>query len=394
MVAAIEARATTTGGMRLGVDGWRLQGPRTGIWRYLANVISRWSGEAVGGRFDAITVYTPRPVDRDHVHLPAGVTERVAGPPARMLVWDNVRFGLTAADDVLFCPSYTRPLVVRGATVVAIHDVIPLMRPELFGRSQRLFYNRLYGWSARRATLVLTSTEVAREDMCREWALSPDRIRVVPLAAADSLDRSLDEGSAAAARERLVGSSVPYFLFVGKTAGRRRVPALVEAFAAFRDASGLPHRLVMAGPAPTAEVSEAIDRFGLDREVLHSGFVSDDELTALYTGADGLVCPSTHETVSLPIMEAQATGCPVICLDSPGTREITNGAALFLERLDVESLVSAMVRLARDGHHRRELSDAGRASARRFSWDRTAVETLAVLAEAGEVGSGQVSRES
>jgi glycosyltransferase involved in cell wall biosynthesis len=377
--------------VRLGVDGWRLQAARTGIWRYLANVVSRWEPGVVAGRFDRVTVYTPRAIDRRHVPLPDGVTEQVLGPPARMLVWDNLRLGPAATDDVLFCPSYTRPIVARGATVAAIHDVIPLMRPELFGRLQRVFYNRLYGWSAHHATLVVTSTGAARDDMARVWALPPERIRVIPLAAAERFRRPVEPSLAAATRERLVATTAPYFLFVGKSAGRRRVPTLVEAFAAFRQATGSAHRLVLVGPAPSDEVIAAVAHFGLAGAVVHPGFVTDDELAALYAGAAGLVCPSTHETVSLPIMEAQAAGCPVICLDSAGTREITGGAAVFLHRLDVDALAAALGRLARDRPLGEELSEAGQASAARFSWDRTAAETLDVLAEAAGLGPGRAA---
>lgn len=367
--------------MKVGVNGWLLQGAPTGGRRYLSNILARWTREVVVGRFDAVTVYSPRPVDRGVVALPEGVRERVVGPPARMLIWENARFGLAADDDVLFCPSYSRPILTRPATVVAIHDATSKMHPELYGRGQHL-YNRLYGWSAARARLIVTSTEAARADVSRCWDVSPSKIRVVPLAAADHFRVLPDREAVRSTTERLLGGPRPYFLFVGKSTGRRRVPMLLEAFAVFKERNGHPHRLVLVGPRPTFEFDEQVARLGLAGDVTHSGVVSDEDLNALYNGAEAVVCPSVYETVSLPIMEAQAAGSPVACVDTPGSREITGGAAWFMPRLELGHLVDAMTRLAAGGSLASDLVAAGLENARQYSWGRTATETLDVLAEA------------
>ncbi|MGI8807282.1 MAG: glycosyltransferase family 4 protein [Acidimicrobiales bacterium] len=372
--------------MRLGVNGWLLQGAPTGGRRYLSNLLVRWTSALVDGRFDGVTVYSPRPVDRSVFPLPDGVRERVVGPPARMLIWESARFGPVADDDVLFCPSYSRPLATRAATVVAIHDATSKMHPELYGRGQPL-YNRLYGWSASRAELVLTSTDAARADIARCWGVEPSKIRVVPLAAADHFGVVSDREAVRRTTEQLLGWSQPYFLFVGKTSGRRRVPMLLEAFASFKERGGARHRLVLAGPRPTFELEEHVGRLGLAEEVTHSGVVSDEDLNALYNGADGVICPSVYETVSLPIMEAQACGSPVVCVDAPGSREITGGAAWFMPRLELDHLVEAMSRLAAGDSLGAELAAAGLENARRYSWSRTAAETLDVLAEAATLRS-------
>lgn len=368
--------------MRLGINGWRAHGQLTGIGRYLVNVVSRWNREVVDGRFDTVTFYSHRAVDRTSTPLPANIGSTVLWPPARMLVWENVRFGPAANDDVLFCPSYTRPLVARGRTVVVTHDLAGLLHPEGFSRYQRA-YNVAYRASAARATTVLTSTEVVSAEITRHWGISPAKIRVVPLAAAEAFRPLLDRSGVEAARYRFVGADVPYFLFVGKTTGRRRVPLLIEAFAAFRASGGHAHRLLLVGPTPTFDLGEVAGRLGVDGAVVHAGFVSDDDLNALYNGAEALVCPSVYETVSLPILEAQAAGTAVICLDAPGPRELTAGSAEFMPRLGVDTLAAAMSHVASNGARRQELAEAGLANSRRFSWERTSRETLDVLAEAG-----------
>ena len=140
---------------------------------------------------------------------------------------------------------------------------------------------------------------------------------------------------------RLLGSLDPFFMFVGKTSGRRRVPKLVEAFARFKYATGAPHKLVLVGPTPTIDLAALARRTGTS-DVHHLGFRPDEELNALYNSTEALVWPSIYEHVSLPIFEAQAAGAPVVCVDTPGSRETTGETAFFLRVPDTTSMTQAM----------------------------------------------------
>ena len=372
--------------MRLGVNGWRLGGTRTGIARYLHNVLARWTPDVVQPSFDAVTVYVPRPPAPDDAPLAPGLAERVLRPDARMLVWENVRFGPAADDDVLFCPSYTRPLWRRAPTVVAIHDAVPALYPHLFGRAQPL-YNRLYSWSGRHSELVLTSTAAARDDIARHWAVDAGSIRVIPLAADDAFG-PLEPDDAATKAAAVLGFVEPYFLFVGKPTGRRRVTLLVEAFAAFKATTAAPHRLVFAGPPPDDPDELTAAAKGAAPSLHHTGFVPDEMLNVLYNAATGMVWPSIYEVVSLPIYEAHAAGTPLACVDTRGSRETTGGAALFMPELTLATAVDAFTRLAAEPELRAELREAGLANATRSSWSRTATETLAALADVAAGRSG------
>lgn len=368
--------------MRLGVNGWRVHGPRTGIGRYLVNVVSRWAPEVLGDRFDSVSFYCQRPVDPEWLRLPPDVHERVLRPEAPMLVWENLRFAPAAGDDVLFCPSYTRPLVARGRTVIVLHDATWKMRPEMFGRAQKAFYNPLYEWSIRHATLILTSTEAARTELIEYCGAPPSRLRVVPLAPAVGFHRLDDQGAARAVADRVSGSTDPFFLFVGKSTGRRRVEMLVDAFLELKRIAGSPHKLLLVGPEPTVDKGENGPCEAALADVRRCGFITDADLNALYNTADAVVCPSVYETVSFPMMEAQAAGAPLVCIDTPGSRETTGDAAEFLAELTVAGLVGAMARLAGDSRRREELRRSGLVNAARLSWERTAAGTLDVLAEA------------
>lgn len=368
--------------LRLGINGWRIHGQRTGVGRYLLNVVRHWTREAVRDRFAEVTIYTARPLDRGEAPLPDNVREVVLRSDHPMLVWENLRLGPAAGDDVLFCPSYSRPLRARGRTVVATADAVSVLHPELFPPAVRLFYNPLYGWSARHATRVVAATEASRQDIARGWGVPLEKIRAVPLAPAEVFRPSDDRAAAAQARARHVGGDEPFFLFVGKLSGRRSLPPLLEAFAELRRA-GSRHKLLLVGLNPRQlDLGRITSELGVADHVKHAGYVSDAELAALYNAAEAFVMPSVYETVSLPVMEAQASGTPVICIDTPGMREVTGAAALLVPRLAKQPLVEAMATLAADPERRRRLAADGLVNSRRYSWRRCAAETLETLHEA------------
>ncbi len=368
--------------MRLGVNGWRLHGRLTGVGRYLSNVMRYWDEEAVAGRFDRVTLYTPAPVDREAFRLPATIHERVLNPHWRMLVWENLRLGPTVSDDVLFCPSYSRPLVARGRAVVTTFEATLKLHPEFYPRRARVLYAPLYGWSARHARLVVTATETAKRDIVRAYGVPEDRIRVIPLAPAEVFAPRADP-QLADVRRRFLGSSAPYFLYVGKLTARRNVPMLVEAFAELKHRAPLPHKLLVIGLNTTGvDLGSVARERQVEQDFHYVEYISDEDLSLLYSGAEAFVLPYSYEAVSLTALEAQAAGCPVITVDTDGLREQTGGHALLISRAEVHEIAAAMETIAGDEVLRRALVARGLAHARRFTWERCSLQTLAVLEEA------------
>jgi alpha-1,3-rhamnosyl/mannosyltransferase len=267
------------------------------------------------------------------------------------------------------------------------------MYPQLYPFSARVFYDRLYAWSARHATLVITATEAAKHDIARCYGVPLSRIRVVPLGIEDIFRPRRGDSRVEEARKRYLGSEAPYFLFVGKLSARRNAPRLLEAFAELKRRKALPHKLLLIGPnSRKLELSTLAAKFGIAEEVVHHQYVSDEDLSSLYSAAELFVMPSSFEAVSLTVMEAQASGTPVISIDTPGMREVTGGAALLMPTADVPRIVEAISRLGEDTAFRQELSERGLDHARQFSWQRCSSETLHILEEAALLPRASVYR--
>ena len=378
--------------MRLGINGWRLR-TRTGVARVLLNVVRHWTRDFVAGRFDAITLYSPVPLDAD-LPIPDFVERRVVGPDLRMLLWENLRLPFACAgDDVLLCPSYSRPLLLRSRTVALVYEATQKLFPQYYPLSARLVHTPLYGWSARHATRVVTNTEQARADIIAGYRAPPERLRVVPLAPAEVFRPvPAEDPRLPALRRRYAGSEAPFFLYVGKLTARRNVPRLVEALGRMRQQRpDLPHRLVIVGLNTTGvDLAGLAAQHGVSEAVHHHAFVADEDLALLYAAAEAFVLPYSYESAaSLTLLEAQASGTPVITAGTHGLRQAAGEAALFVPDVEVPSLADAMLRLADDAVLRRRLAADGLRNAALYSWRRCSGEMLDILHEAALAGRPQ-----
>ena len=374
------------------MDGWRVVGNRTGVGRTIANIISHWDAPTVGDRFDRVTFYSPKATDPEDVPLPPNIVERVIPSELPMLVWDNTKFAPVADDDVLWCPSYSRPLRTRAQKVVlTIFEATLKLYPEWFPKSKWYsfpgVYLRLYEWSAHHSALVLTTTEAAKDDIARAYHVPRDKIRVVYLAPASKFVPMREDPRLPALREKYLGVDAPFFLFVGKMTPRRNVPKLMEAFAEVKRRTKLPHKLLLVGKNTTNIDLEAHgEALGIADDYVHAGFVPDEDLVLMYNAAYAFVLPYSYEAgASLTALEAQATGCPVIIGDSPGLRETTGNVAMYLPQAEVPEMVEALIKIAQSPQLVTDMAARGLEFANQFTWQRTAEETLAALHEAADM---------
>lgn len=368
--------------MKLAVNGWRLR-TRTGVGRVLLNVIHYWTEEFVDGRFDEITLYSPIPVDGG-LPIPSFVRQRVVGPDMRMLLWENLVLPWTVRDDVLLCPSYTRPLVTAAKTVSLMYEATSKLFPQYYPFQARFIQTPLHGWSARHSTRVVTNTEQAKEDIVLAYRAPPERVSVVPLAPAEVFHENYTPERLREVRVKYAGADVPYFLYVGKLTARRNVPRLVEALAAMIRLKDTPHRLVIVGLNTTnIDLEEVSRKLGVEAQVKHYAYVADDDLAPLYSAAEAFVLPYSYESAhALTLLEAQAAGTPVITAGTVGLRQASGDAALFVLDLEASTLGLAMQRLADDAALRAELITRGRDNAAAYTWRRTSSAVLDVLREA------------
>jgi glycosyltransferase involved in cell wall biosynthesis len=256
------------------------------------------------------------------------------------------------------------PLASPHPSVLTVHDLSFERDRTVMGLRDRLVFGTAVPRSVRRADRVLAVSELTKRDLVELYRIPQAKIVVTP--------NGVDPGFTPDGRSP---DDNPYVLFVGALQPRKNVTAAVEALALVGDTAP---RLVIAGPdkGGRTAVEDAATRLGVAVELL--GYVAQDELVALYRGAACLVFPSRYEGFGLPVLEAMASGTPVVATKAGSLPEIAGDAAILVEPGNTPALAGGIERAIAD-HER--LRAAGLERAKRYSWAETARLTLGVYRE-------------
>jgi glycosyltransferase involved in cell wall biosynthesis len=351
--------------------------------------------------------------------------------------------------DVLFVPAHVLPLIHPRRSVITVHDLGYLYFPQAHRPADRLYLDRSTRWNARRATAVLADSAATKADLVRAYGVNPAKVHVVYLGRDESLARVRDPAVLAEVRSRYSITGC-YLLYVGTLQPRKNLGRVIEAFARLVSAlqpfngtsaslrrergstelaevSGersveplraCPERsegagfwgerhpqdwgpgglqLVLAGKKGWLydDLFAQVGRLGLAGRVLFPGYIADSDLPALLSGALAFVFPSLYEGFGLPVLEAGACGVPVITSNTSSLPEVAGdpsagseqAAALLVDPHNVDAIAEAMYRLVTDEALRADLTRRGLENVKRFSWEKCARETLAVLEEVGRQGN-------
>ncbi|MFN8533347.1 MAG: glycosyltransferase family 1 protein [Dehalococcoidia bacterium] len=314
-----------------------------------------------------------------------------ASASGRRSARDLIRSGLAASRagfDLFFFPSvYTYfPLFSRTPQVVAIHDAIPEQLPALVfpERRLRLFWTIKVRWAIRAARRIITVSPFAARQVRERLGVSPQRLRVVSEAPDPIFTPTPEETIAEICRQYSLVR--PYLLFVGGLSPHKDLPTLLRAaYRLDRDAPGI--QVAIAGevegdsfftePVRLRALAEAL---GIADRVRWLGFVPDQDLAALYSGATALVLPSLAEGFGLPVVEAAACGCPVVASDASQAAEVIAAARVFPAGDD--AALAAAVRPLLDPAERTRDGALAHHQAAAYRWETAAEQAIAIFREA------------
>jgi glycosyltransferase involved in cell wall biosynthesis len=389
--------------MLIGIDASRATaGQRTGTETYSLNLIRALIGLGTGHRF---RLYTNGVSHAPGISEMPGAWGEVRAIPFPRL-WTHVRLSaemLTRPPDLLFVPAHVLPLIHPRRSVVTVHDLGYLRYPAAHRPADRRYLDWSTRWNAQQATAVLADSQATKDDLARAYGVDPDKIRVVYLGRDEALGPVRAANELAAVRERY-GIAGRYLLYVGTLQPRKNLARVIEAFARVVGAPPPPQRwgeqspplppqdwgpgglqLVLAGKRGWLydDLFAQAARLGLTDRIIFPGYVAAADLPALLSGALAFVFPSLYEGFGIPVLEAGACGVPVITSNTSSLPEVAGDAALLVDPHDVDAIADAMYRLVTDADLRAELTRRGQENIKRFSWEKCARETLAVLVEAG-----------
>jgi glycosyltransferase involved in cell wall biosynthesis len=289
--------------------------------------------------------------------------------------------------DVFHCPHWKLPpteLMSGLPRVFTVYDLIPLVRPEFVDEYLPVAFQRQLNRMDIEKDWVLCISEFTRQEFCDRTGMSPDRVRVSPLAAADFFRPVTDPDVIAATRARYRVPEGQYLLCLAAPQPRKNVAHLIRSFFRLLDEQRQPDtHLVLAGSAGQGwmydEIFAAAKTSSSHRSrFTYTGYVAEEDLAALYSGAAAFVFPSLYEGFGLPALEAMACGTPVITSNTTSLPEVVGDAALLVDPTDPDELCDAMSRILSEHSLREELRKRGLKRAAEFSWTKCADLTAGV----------------
>lgn len=365
--------------LRVGIDGRAFSSPAPGVRRYIAGLVNALvrMGEplelvALGGR--------------DSSAIPRGVGHVAEPPhPPTNLGWSLVglpRAAMRAGVSVIHSPAYTAPLWGGIPVALTIHDVSYELHPEWYPYRRDWMRRTFYRRSARGAAQILTVSEFSASEIAAAYAIPPRRITVAPL----GVDHRFAPGDASLPCELPAQVGVPFVLHVGDLHERRNLAVALDAVLMARRHFGALSALTLVLAGEDRGVGRALCAMAAAEDsndaVVLLGTVSEERLAALYRCASALVYPSLYEGFGLPLLEAMASGTPVIASTAASIPEVVGEAGILISPLDSSAWADAIGRIVNDEGLRAHMRARGLERAAQFTWDRTARITYDVYRKA------------
>jgi glycosyltransferase involved in cell wall biosynthesis len=285
--------------------------------------------------------------------------------------------------DIAHVPYWGSPLQSPVPLVVTIHDLTTLLVREYRRRLRARLYNALISASARAADHVVTDSLASEQDIVQHLGLPENRVTPIYLAVGPNYDPESDFLLDMAVRKKY---DLPdfYTLYLGGYEIHKNVTTLLLAYTYVFQALGDDYPLVLAGARPTTssprfpDYDSYIERLGLGDTVLWTGFIDEEDKPAVYRGASAFVFVSRREGFGLPALEAMACGVPLVSSNSGSLPEIIADAAFALDPDDERHIGGSIIAALTQDELAAEMRAKGLAQAKRFSWEKTATETLLI----------------
>lgn len=300
-------------------------------------------------------------------------------------LWTHGALGLELwrnPPDAVFIPAHVLPVVCRPPAIVTVHDLGYLYHPAAHTALQRLYLDWTTRRHARVAARIVADSTSTKADLVAHYGADPDRIAVVPLAAGPDF-KPVPAAVAEMARARAgLPAEGPYVLHVGTLQPRKNLPRLVRAFARIAGAHPDLHLVLAGATGWRAQDLTAVARAaGVAGRVHLPGYVGEELLAGLYTGAVAVAVPSLYEGFGLTALEAMACGAPVVAANTSSLPEVVGDAAILVDPLDEAAIAAGLTAVVASEDERRRLTALGIARAAEFTWDRTAREVARAIWE-------------
>ncbi|AEF97057.1 glycosyltransferase family 4 protein [Methanotorris igneus] len=369
--------------MKIGIISDRLNRPLTGIGNYVYNLINELS-KIDKGRIYLINYKENNLFPELNKIIIKNPFEKFPKKP--FYFWHlylNYYLNRKKLDlDIIHSPENI-PIFVKlkyQKKIITVHDIIPYIFPKTSIKLNYYRYKYIFPLILKTTDKIITDSYHTKKDLIKHFKIPEDKIKVIHLAANENYKPLKEEEINKIKRK--YNLNYPVILYVGALSANKNIPTLLKAFYKLKK-QGIKHKLVITGEKrwKYKSIFETIEKLNLQKDVIFTGYVPDEDLPALYNAADLFVYPSLYEGFGLPPLEAMACGTPVITSNTSSLPEVVGDAGIMVNPYDVDELANKMYNVLTNDGLREELSKKGLERAKLFSWKKCAEEHLKVYEE-------------
>ncbi len=369
--------------MKIGIDTFGCNHGQSGLGAYLDSISRNFKNsesieyEFFGNEIDRYTYAPDSNLTFTAVTIPEG--------KAADLVWHIFRcnsFAKKQKYDVVLYPAAVNflPWNFKVPGVIIVNDIISEMMVNLkFMDRCRLRH------ALKKADRIIVASQFLKKDL-KKIGIKQDKIDIVH----SGIDHSLfypQPGFDDFSDIRPVSIQKPYFIYASRMSSPlKKHCQLVKAFSMFKEKTGLPHRLVLAGCEGdyADQVQQEVFESPYASDIFMTGFFSSEYMPSLYSESEGCIFPSVNEGVGMPVLEAMATGIPIACSKGGSLAEMAGNNAVYFDSDNIKEMALAIEKIAVDENYRKKAVDGEIAWSNRFSWQKTAEEVVEVLKQVVE----------
>ncbi len=301
--------------------------------------------------------------------------------------WTYLRFPfefIGGKYDILFMTKETLPPVIRPKTVLVCFDLMGSMFSKHIALNGKIHFWIAVNYALKRAGKIITISESTKKDIMEKCKIPSAKVIVTPLGYDKELFKVCKDPELIEFTKAKYGIVKKYYINTSSLLWyRKNLERIIEAFYLCKTKSNIDYQLVITGKKGESYegIISKISALGLEKDVILTDYIPEEDMPVLLSGAEALVFPSLHEGFGLPIIEAMACACPVIASNVSASAEVAENAGLLVDPLSIDEIAGSMEKIVKNRELREVFINRGLKKAEEYSWENTAKLTLRVFEE-------------
>lgn len=372
--------------LHIGIDGYRLTKSRyKGTEHYSYELINNLFRVAPHHRFTIYVPHTPTKKMRPH----SAQVEWKFLPTWKLFNYTSLSWAMLKGPqpDIIFFPDQVTALVTPKKVVATVHDIAFKTHPENYTFKERIFHNFSFTLLQKKATHIIAISQYTEKEIVQHSSIPKKNISVIYHGCDHELFRPRLPSEPI---PHNIQALMPYLYFVGRLEAKKNTVKLIEAFKIIKTKFAIPHKLVLAGSFgyqgvdKIKQILAQLDA-SIRQAIVLPGHVSDQDNQLLMRHAEIFVFPSHVEGFGMPLVEAMAAGIPTVASNTSSIPEIAGNASILVNQTSAQSIAEGIMTIIQNPNRRAELVSRGLSQAKKFSWERTALDTIKVIEETAKL---------